>query len=987
MSRRWIWTGHPGASPPAAPAAPDAPAAGRRPGMPGPATRATLGLARLAAALRRAAPPLLALAIGLLAVAPALAVPGILATHAAGDSPFLLQRVEQMSAALAAGHLPPRWMPDAAYGLGYPFWNYYAPLAYLVAAALSALGGGPIGALKVCQALTFLLAALGAYRLGFAAWGARGAGLVVAASYSLAPYHLVNLYVRGDALSELAAYALFPWLLLAVDRVLERRSAGAVAGLAMALALLLVSHNISALLFAPLLLAYALWRLLALAWRRPGAGSGPHPSPPALPASALVGARRAWLRLPAASLRLVLAAEHRLWRRRPRGAAAAALALAAGLALGLALAAWFVLPAAFLERDAVQLEANTSGYFHFANHFRDRDLVDPNLRFDFALDPERGAPTRSGLAQIALALLGAALAWRQVRRGAARRAALAFWLGAALLATLMISTLSRPLWEWLPLLPFAQFPWRWLAIQALALAMLSGPVGRAGPAGGLPAALAASALLGLATLPGLPVEALPVAALRAVDVASFELFTGNIGSTVRAEYLPKDVNPRPMSGIERVYGRPGLPRALPGASAVETATLIRREADRQVWQLRVTGSGQTVIAFPSYGFPGWQARIDGGAPQDTGTVPGSGWLTVTVDAGTCGGGRSCVVDLALGRSDARALAELVSLLALLIWIGLLWHDRRRPWGRHLALAFGATLLLVLLARAMPLGAERGPVTLDPWHTPYPHPNPEGLGFGPARLVEARWSTDHGAAGPGRLARLQPGRALSLELGWEGETEGLRVTADLVSPAEPIFAVPALLASATEPAGGAQAWVLDAPADAAPGPYFIRLSAATGGEPVEIRNAAGRSLGPAVYLGPIRILPAAPPAASGGALATMGEVDLVEGGTAERREGDERWLEVRLVWRAQRPLVVDYKTSLRLIDVGGNLTVQEDQLPFYGFHPPTAWPAGEPVVDRRWLRLPEDTAPGDDYRVEVLLYDALNPDEPLGRAELTNVAIP
>jgi hypothetical protein len=38
----------------------------------------------------------------------------------------------------------------------------------------------------------------------------------------------------------------------------------------------------------------------------------------------------------------------------------------------------------------------------------------------------------------------------------------------------MITPLSRPLWENLPLLPFTQFPWRFLSVQALFGAMAAG---------------------------------------------------------------------------------------------------------------------------------------------------------------------------------------------------------------------------------------------------------------------------------------------------------------------------------------------------------------------------------------------------------------------------------------------------------------------------------------------------------------------------------
>ncbi|MFQ5459896.1 MAG: 6-pyruvoyl-tetrahydropterin synthase-related protein, partial [Anaerolineae bacterium] len=191
------------------------------------------------------------LVLAIVAVAPALAVRGLVATRAAGDSPFLLVRVHEYAAALGAGQFPVRWMPDAAYGLGLPFWVFYAPLAYAVAAVMVLAGASVVGAIKVTTLGAFVVAALGAYRLGVRHWGAPSAGVLAAAAYTFAPYHMVNLYVRGDALAETVAYAILPWVLVTMDRARDRRSPGAVAALAAAVAALLVSHNVSALLAAP----------------------------------------------------------------------------------------------------------------------------------------------------------------------------------------------------------------------------------------------------------------------------------------------------------------------------------------------------------------------------------------------------------------------------------------------------------------------------------------------------------------------------------------------------------------------------------------------------------------------------------------------------------------------------------------------------------------------------------------------------------------
>src|SRR5512134_1706241 len=79
--------------------------------------------------------PLIALALtSAIAASPLFLGSGFLNTRGGGDSPFLLFRLHQLYSALTQGVFPVRWMPDAAYGLGYPFFNYYAALPLYLAA-------------------------------------------------------------------------------------------------------------------------------------------------------------------------------------------------------------------------------------------------------------------------------------------------------------------------------------------------------------------------------------------------------------------------------------------------------------------------------------------------------------------------------------------------------------------------------------------------------------------------------------------------------------------------------------------------------------------------------------------------------------------------------------------------------------------------------------------------------------------------------------
>ena len=204
----------------------------------------------------RALGPAVVFLFAFLAALPLWLGPGFLNTRGGGDSPFLLFRLHQLMEALGQGVFPVRWMPDAALGLGYPFFNYYAALPYFVAAAFKALGLPYVGSLVLAQTLGFGLAAWGMYAWMIQAGYLRPAAWLGSAAYTFAPFHLVNVYVRGDSLSEFWAFAWYPLILLAALRLARRPSLRRMLPLALAYAALVLTHNISALIFTPFVVLY-----------------------------------------------------------------------------------------------------------------------------------------------------------------------------------------------------------------------------------------------------------------------------------------------------------------------------------------------------------------------------------------------------------------------------------------------------------------------------------------------------------------------------------------------------------------------------------------------------------------------------------------------------------------------------------------------------------------------------------------------------------
>jgi len=170
----------------------------------------------------------------------------------------LLVRLHQLVVNLRAGVFPARWMPDAAYGLGYPFFNFYASLPYYIAALFKLLGFGFISAIKLTQILGFLTAAASMYPLAKRLFHQEASAILAALAYTYAPYHLVNVYVRGDALSEFYAFVFYPLILWALLRLRDSFSVVNITCVALAYGALILTHNVSALIFSPVVVHYAL---------------------------------------------------------------------------------------------------------------------------------------------------------------------------------------------------------------------------------------------------------------------------------------------------------------------------------------------------------------------------------------------------------------------------------------------------------------------------------------------------------------------------------------------------------------------------------------------------------------------------------------------------------------------------------------------------------------------------------------------------------
>jgi hypothetical protein len=855
----------------------------------------------------------LALFSAVLAAIPLLVTPGLVSTRGGGDSPFLVIRTYEMARGLRAGQLPVRWMGQAAYGLGYPFFSFYTALPYYLAALLHLWGLGILWSIKLTQLIGFLTAAVGMYALARRWLNTPSAAALAAVAYTFAPFHLVNVYVRGDSLSEFYAFVWYPLVLWCLHRLFERPSVGRAGTLGTACAALVVTHNISAMIFSPLILLYT----------------------------------------------LLLIVDRSIPRKQKRKAVALTL-----LALGLSalLSAWVWLPA-MGELDEIQLgEEQISGHFHYSAHFRSRDLVQSTVTFDYDLDAEP-TPFAMGLAQAALTLAGtAALLWRWLGH---RRIATSelFVVLTLIVATLMTTPLSRPLWDNLPLLPLTQFPWRFLSVQALAASLTVGCLATTLPRPRAVAALA-GLLLAIASLASLRTEPLHI---RDADVtpqrlALYEYFTANIGTTIQSEYLPRQAVPRPYAS-EALLTIPVRPPPLLLEGSLGGATLLEGRPDGERWQLDVT-SETARLAFHRLYFPGWQAQADGHSVEIA-SWPGLGYISLSLERGTH------EVLLQFGNSPIRRRADLATAVGIVILFSL--AAATLPWQRltqrHLWMAGGAiagALVLGGLLRLPSLPAARPDptdLTMDFIRQPYLHHNPSGVDLDAVRLVRYTMSSEVATAG----------ETVTLQIAWaDNREEKLTAQVDLVFAVHEDLEEPPRLATSTAviPIGGGTTYhEITVPTDAVRGIYFLRARAIGPEGPLSPRTAQGKALGN-TYLRPLWVTAYRAAAGDEPVLGQFGPHIALVGARVEA-SGSDRF-DATLTWRCDSPLHINYRLSLRIPSAEGGYLVQYDPPLRRLLYPTSLWQPGELVTERHTLILPADVAGDQAQTLEIVLYDFASP---------------
>lgn len=508
---------------------------------------------------------------------------------------------------LQGGDWLARWSPEFSWGYGYPFFLIYGPLPSFIGALLvSFVGLGYTTTVKLLFAATLIGSGLAMY--GYVrSWLGRNAGLVAAVAYVFIPYRLVELYVRAS-LAEYVALMWLPLLLWAVRDAFNATRPGASSPLRPLLAAafayggLMITSNLVALIFTPLLALYGLVLLLnRINEEQPLRGLSRESTLPLL-----------------------------------ANAARIALTPALGLLLGLLLSAFFWIPA-ISEGGLVNQDQWYGGYYNPELHFvYPHQLFEPGWGFGISQpgpdDVQQGALSfQLGAVPVVLTIM-ALLGLRGMERS--RRRELLMLLGWLLLAIFLMLPVSAWAWRHIGFVSYAQFPWRWLMIAALPLAVLAGSVARSEDQRLSLSTLLLALLLMLGSAPYLRAEMIPPTPQQGpVSYAALMRFEQSSNEMTGA---PKwvDLAQRPLwSDMAELYVQADTPPLAPDASKAEIDAAIARQAaavtskvdyrlmpqtetlavlskelgaaHERLW-IHVGAPGQKIV-FNIAWFPGWRA--------------------------------------------------------------------------------------------------------------------------------------------------------------------------------------------------------------------------------------------------------------------------------------------------------------------------------------------------------------------------------------------
>ncbi|MCJ7804576.1 hypothetical protein MUP35_02475, partial [Patescibacteria group bacterium] len=433
--------------------------------------------------------------------------------------------------------------------------------------------------------------------------------------YVYTPYRAVNVYVRG-AIGEALSFIFIPLVAWAEDRLVKQGGKKNIALTGICFAGLILSHNIAFLMTIPFLLFYGLILILSLKRKKQ-----------------------------------------------------ALFNLFFGFVLGLAISSFFWVPAFWEKRFMV---ADT--VFNFWDHFPFiRQLILPSWGYGISIwGPNDGLSFQIGLVNLLVVVITSiSFVWLLMKNKLKGRELVLFiWGFLSLIAVLFLMNIrSGFIWKNIALLPYFQFPWRFLILTTFLTAFLVGTIEKI-PISSKPKRLFGVGLLFLAIILNFnyfkPEKILP----ERTDNYFMNRYFANkkqIGYSdeVSQEYLT----------LKEEYLRLPLwtsirPDTLPKAKIeAEKGEISFSEEKATYFTANIKTPIDTKVTFHSYYYPGWEAFVDG-QRVEIGVGEPHGDMYIQISEG------EHQILFKFGETRMRLITNFVSLFSLVIALGLVFTNKK-----------------------------------------------------------------------------------------------------------------------------------------------------------------------------------------------------------------------------------------------------------------------------------------------------------------------
>ncbi|MCB9812879.1 MAG: hypothetical protein H6772_00590 [Pseudomonadales bacterium] len=558
-------------------------------------------------------------------------------------------RIVEMKNALSDGHFPVRWSQNFGYGYGMPLFEFYAPLPYYVGGLIYLLGFSLINSIKALFLISALISVIGGYKLGKELFGSSW-GVVVAAAITLAPYRALNLFVRG-AVSESWGVMVLPFILYGIILVVKNKKNGWIT-LLFSLITLLLSHNLTSLIFIPLSIIFSAVYLLISFY-----------------------GEKNWFKLLFSRL----------------------LVLTGTYLLSILISTFYIIPA-LAEKSFTRIDQTVlATYFDYNLHFLSiKQFFEDNWQYggsSFGPNDDisfyLGTGQLMGLAISGILLIKSFYSYtgnlkkihpKKIYLFLTQKFNLYFlFLGLLLFSVFMSVYKSKFIWDQLSFLSYIQFPWRWLSASIIFLAIvigynskfLKGKFHRFFFAGAIllviifsnwkffqPAGFLSETNLRYyddsqriraemsKTLPDfIPIQ---MAIAKSEPLSEKSMFTYvPVGKMFLCEF--ESVDSSSLTGNELV---------IPKDNCNFKFSIIADMTQKKL--VEVETQELTLVEFALADFPGWTAKIDGNViPHQVGEL---GTIIVPVEAG------NHLVGLEFKGSKIRIISDRLSLFGLIIFL-------------------------------------------------------------------------------------------------------------------------------------------------------------------------------------------------------------------------------------------------------------------------------------------------------------------------------